>query len=109
MDQPSWLTRESGSEADLVLPRRFLLPYLTTLSGDQFKVMFAVYCQWQLVGAPLSFRVKPEEIGRLCDLTTGEVHRLLNQLVANGHLDAPLAPDLDGYLVTIPPPGRARE
>jgi len=42
MAQPTWLNLMFRSGPELVLPRRFLVPYLTTLSSDQFKVFFAV-------------------------------------------------------------------
>ncbi|HEY8885552.1 MAG TPA: hypothetical protein VIO35_09595 [Chloroflexota bacterium] len=45
MDETGWAERVFRSGAELTVPRRFLVPYLTTLTGDQFKVLFAVYCQ----------------------------------------------------------------
>jgi hypothetical protein len=40
------------------------------------------------------FRVSPPPIGRLCDLSAGEVHQVLNQLAQGGYLEVHLAPDL---------------
>ena len=109
MGEPEWLEQLFHPGPELVVPRRFLVPYLTTLTGDQFKVLFAVYAQWQLGDRPLSFRVKPQEIGRLCDLSITQVHRLLNQLVQIGYLDGGLASDLDGHRMTSPSPSQVRE
>ena len=109
MAQPAWLERMFRSGPELALPHRFLVPYLTTLSGDQFTVYFAVYCQWLLSDRPLNFRVRPQEIGEVCDIPISLVHRALNQLAQIGYLDAGLASDLDGYLVTISPPTQLRE
>jgi len=109
MDEPKWLERVLRAGPELAVPRRFLIPYLMTLTGVQFKVLFAVYCQWQLSDRPLSLRVRPSEIGRLCDLTVTDVHWILNQLVQIGYLDAQLAPDLDGYRVSIAPASQLRE
>jgi hypothetical protein len=78
----------SAKGAELVLPRRFLVPYLTVLAGDQFKVLFAVTCQWRLSDSPISFRVRPQDIGPLCDLSIGEVHQILNQLAQIGYMEA---------------------
>jgi len=77
MPQPAWLDRVFRSGPNLTLPRRFLVPYLTTLSGDQVKVLFAVYCQWMLSEHPTSFRVRRQEIGAVCDLPISLVHRAL--------------------------------
>ncbi len=109
MVRPAWLERIFRSGPELALPRRLLVPYLSVLSGDQFKVYFAVYCQWPLSDRPASFRVRPQEIGEICDLPISLVHRALNQLAQIGYLDAGLASDLDGYLVTIPPPNQLRD
>ena len=107
--QPTWVEQFFRSDRELTLPRRLLVPYLTTLSSDQFKVFFAVYCQWLLSDQPLNVRVRPDEIGELCDLPVSLIHRALNQLAQIGYLDVALASDLDGYRVTIPPPNRLRE
>ncbi len=109
MGQSAWFDQLFRPGPDLVLPRRFLVPYLTTLTGDQYKVLLAVYCQWQLSDRPRSVRVRPQEIGQVCDLSTTEVHWILQQLVQIGYLDAPLASDLDGYRVTIAPATQLRE
>ena len=109
MTQPAWRERMFRSGPEFVLPRRFLVPYLTTLSSDQFNVFFAVYCQWLLSDRPLGFRVRPQELGELCDMPISLVHRALNQVAQIGYLDAGLASALDGYLVTILPPSQLRE
>ena len=36
--RPAWLERIFRSGFELALPRRLLVPYLSILSGDQFKV-----------------------------------------------------------------------
>jgi hypothetical protein len=38
MARPAWVEQVFRSDFELTLPRRLLVPYLTTLAGDQFKV-----------------------------------------------------------------------
>jgi hypothetical protein len=62
LKQPAWLVRQVRGKAEIPIPRRFLMPYLTTLSSHRFKVLFAATCPWRLSDCPLSSRVSPKDI-----------------------------------------------